>query len=166
MILLVALVALWKPTLALLLFFVGFAWHGFGAGIVATSWQDLIARCFPVERRGRFMGTSFFVGSLTGAIGAALSVVLLANLPFPNNFVYSFLIAATAITISWFFLAMTREPVEPVTAPRKSNRQFWHDLPQIVRQDDNYRRFLISRLLIFVVFKFVFPDCRLKTILI
>ncbi len=140
--------ALWNPTLALLVFFIGYAWHGFGAGIVATSWQELIARCFRVERRGRFMGTSFFVGSLTGAIGAALSVILLANLPFPKNFFYSFLIAAVAVFVSWFFLAMTREPVEPVTAPRKSNRQFWHDLPKIVRQDDNYRRFLISRLLL------------------
>jgi MFS family permease len=138
-------VAAWNPSLALLLFFVGYAWHGFGAGVVATSWQDLIARCFPVKRRGRFMGTSFFTGSLTGAAGAALSIYLLANLPFPNNFFFSFLIAAAAITISWFFLALTREPVEPVKAPPKSNRQFWRDLPQIVRQDDNYRRFLIAR---------------------
>jgi MFS family permease len=140
--------ALWNPTVALLLFFLGYAWHGFGAGVVATSWQDLIARCFPVERRGRFMGTSFFLGSLTGAVGAALSAYLLANLPFPNNFFYSFLIAAAAITISWFFLSMTREPVGSTPPPRKSNRQFWHDLPQIVRQDDNYRRFLISRWLL------------------
>ncbi len=140
--------ALWNPTLALLLFFVAYAWHGFGAGIVATSWQDLIARCFPVERRGRFMGTSFFVGSLTGAVGAGLSAYLLANLPFPDNFLTSFLIAAAAITVSWFFLALTREPAEPPTEPPKSNRQFWRDLPQIVRQDKNYRRFLIARWLL------------------
>jgi MFS family permease len=140
--------ALWNPTAALLLFFVGYAWHGFGAGFVATSWQDLIARCFPVERRGRFMGTSFFAGSLTGAAGAAISVYLLANQPFPYNFFYSFLIAAAAITISWFFLALTREPVGTASPPRKSNRQFWHDLPKIVRQDENYRRFLISRWLL------------------
>ena len=140
--------ALWNPTVALLLFFIGYAWHGFGAGIVATSWQDLIARCFPVERRGRFMGTSFFVGSLTGAAGAALSVYLLANLPYPKNFFYSFLIAAVAINISWFFLALTREPVGATPPPRKSNRQFWRELPQIVRQDQNYRRFLIARWLL------------------
>lgn len=140
--------ALWNPTVALLLFFIAYAWHGFGAGIVATSWQDLIARCFPVERRGRFMGTSFFVGSLTGAVGAALSAYLLANLPFPDNFLASFLIAATAITVSWFFLSLTREPAEPPAEPPKSNRQFWRDLPQIVRQDENYRRFLIARWLL------------------
>ncbi len=142
------MLALWNPAVALVVFFIGYAWHGFGAGIVATSWQDLIARCFPVERRGRFMGTSFFAGSLTGALGAALSAYLLANLPYPNNFLISFLIAATAITISWFFLSLTREPVGLAPRPSKSNRDFWRELPQIVRQDDNYRRFLIARWLL------------------
>ncbi|MGD2079130.1 MAG: MFS transporter [Chloroflexota bacterium] len=147
-ILLSPLLALWNPLVALLAFFIGYAWHGFGAGVVATSWQDLIARCFPVERRGRFMGTSFFVGSLTGAAGAAVSAYLLTNLAFPNNFFYCFLIAAAAITISWFFLSQTREPVGSTPPPRKSNRDFWHELPKIVRQDDNYRRFLIARWLL------------------
>ena len=53
---LAALVAGTSPLLALLLFFTGYAWHGLGAGIIATAWQDLIARCFPVDRRGRFFG--------------------------------------------------------------------------------------------------------------
>jgi MFS family permease len=50
-----ALLAATSPLLALLLFFVGYTWHGLGAGIIATAWQDLIARCFPVARRGRFL---------------------------------------------------------------------------------------------------------------
>ena len=63
------------------------------------------------------MGTSFFLGALTGALAAGFSIQLLANFPFPMNFFYSFTIAAAAISISWVFLALTREPVEPVTAP-------------------------------------------------
>ena len=42
------------------------------AGLVAIAWQDLIARCFPVQRRGRFMGISFFVGGLAGALAAGV----------------------------------------------------------------------------------------------
>ncbi|MGD8855168.1 MAG: MFS transporter [Chloroflexota bacterium] len=142
------LLALWNSAVAVLVFFIGYAWHGFGAGIVATSWQDLIARCFPVERRGRFMGMSFFSGSLTGALGAGLSAYLLANMPYPNNFLVSFLIAASAITISWFFLSLTREPVGLAPRPHKSSRDFWRELPGIVRQDENFRRFLIARWLL------------------
>jgi MFS family permease len=148
LIVLSAFIAARNPTLALFVFLTGYAWHGFGAGFVATSWQDLIARCFPVKKRGRFMGISFFTGGLIGAAAAGFSAGLLSNYPFPLNFAYSFLIAAIGITISWFFLALTREPVEPITAEPQSNRQFWADLPRIVRQDVNYRHFLVARLLL------------------
>lgn len=142
-----ALVAGRYPALALALFFVGYAWHGLGAGMVATAWQDLIARCFPVDRRGRFFGITMFAGIGTGALGAALSTWLLQAFPFPTNFVYIFGIAAAGITLSWFFLALTREPVQPVSAPRQSNRQFWATLPDILRHDHNFCRFLVARLL-------------------
>ncbi len=102
-----ATLAIRSPLLALLLFLLAYAWHGFGAGLVATSWQDMIARCFPVQRRGRFFGASFFVGSLSGAAAAGFSARLLASYPFPTNFVYSFGLAAVGITISWFFIALT-----------------------------------------------------------
>ncbi len=143
-----AVIAGHTPALALALFFVGYTWHGVGAGLIATSWQDLIARCFPVKRRGRFFGITMFVGAGTGVAGAALSTWLLKAFPFSTNFVYIFAIAAAGITVSWFFLALTREPVQAVTAPRQSNREFLAKLPGIVRRDHNFRRFLIARSLI------------------
>lgn len=141
-------IAAWNTTLALIVFMIGYAWHGFGAGLVATAWQDLIARCFPVARRGRFLGTGFFLGALTGAIAAGFSVQILGGFTFPTNFIISFAIAALAINISWLALAQTREPVEAVTAPRKSTRQFWSDLPRILSRDENYAHFLVARLLL------------------
>lgn len=143
-----AIIAVRSPTLALIVFMIGYAWRGFGGGIVATSWQDLLARCFPVDRRGRFMGISFFVGALTGALGAAISAQFLSSFPYPTNFAYVFTVAAIAISISWLFLLFVREPVEPVRAPRKSSREYWAELPGILRQDDNYRHFLAGRLLL------------------
>jgi MFS family permease len=143
-----AMLAARSPELALILFLISYAWRGFGAGIVATAWQDLIASIFPVERRGRFFGTTMFAGAALGAAGASLSAWVLKRYPFPTNFVFLFAAAAAAITISWLFLALTREPVQAVTAPRQSNRQFWAELPRIVRQDHNFRRFLVGRLLL------------------
>jgi MFS family permease len=125
---------------------VSYAWHQLGAGIVATAWQDMLARCFPVDRRGRFWGTTTFIGTGTGILGAALSIHILDNYSFPGNFVHIFAIAALGITISWFFLALTREPAQPVTAPRQSNRQFWASLFDILRHDQNFRRFLMARM--------------------
>jgi MFS family permease len=137
-----------SPALALAIFLSGYACHALGGGAMATAWQDLIARCFPVNRRGRFFGTSLFVGAGTAALGAAFSTWLLQAFPFPTNFLYLFTIAAGGITLSWFFLALAREPVKPLDAPRQSNRQFWAGLPDILRQDRNFRRFLLARLLL------------------
>lgn len=142
-----ALAAGRSPVLALILFMAGYAWHGLGAGFVATAWQDLLARCFPVNRRGRMLGTTMFIGAGTGAIGSALSAWLLAEYRFPLNFAYIFAIAAAAITLSWAFLALTREPVQAVSVPPQSNHQFWTGLPVILRQDRNFRRFVVARTL-------------------
>ncbi len=143
----VAMISKSMPALALALFLVCLTWFNLGAGVVATAWQDLIARCFPVDRRGRFMGTTMFFGTGTGVLGAVLSAWLLKTFPFPTNFGYIFVIAASSITLSWFFLALTREPVQAISAPRMDNRQFWTTLPDILRQDHNFRRFLMARLL-------------------
>ena len=136
------------PTLALVLFLLAFAWRGLGSGVVATAWQDLIARCFPVNRRGRFWGLASFVGTGAGTLGSVLSAWLLATFVFPTNFVYTFLVAAVFINLSWVFLAQTREPVQPVNVARQSNREFLFQLPELLRRDHNFRRFLIARLLL------------------
>jgi len=140
-----AAVAARAPTLALVLFLGGFAGHVFGAGLVATSWQDLLARCFPVDRRGRFFGFTMFVGAGVGALGALLSTWLLRSYPFPQNFVFVFSIAALGIMLSWVSIALVREPVHATRAPRQSNRQFLAALPELLRRDHNFRRFLIAR---------------------
>ena len=142
------MIAVRAPTPALVLFLVTYAWFNVGAGLVATAWQDLIARCFPVDRRGRFFGTSMFVGTSLGMLGAAISAWFLKTYPFPTNFIYIFTFAAVGVTISWIFLALTREPVQPVEEPRITARQFWAKLPDILRDDHNFRHFLIARSLL------------------
>ena len=134
------------PKLALALILIGFSWHVLGAGIVAVSWQDLVARCFPVDRRGRFFGTTQFLGAGAGALGALLCTWLLNRYRFPVNFTYAFAIAASCISLSWFFLAMTREPVQAPTVRRQSIREYLTGLPELLRADVNFRRYLITRM--------------------
>jgi MFS family permease len=144
---LAAVAAYRSPELALVLILGGYAWHALGAGAVAVSWQDLLARCFPLNRRGRFFGTTSFLGAGAGALGAVLSTWLLPRYPFPTNFVFVFFFAAVGISVSWCFLALTREPVQATSTPRRSNMEYLAGLPELVRNDLNYRRFLITRLL-------------------
>lgn len=143
-----ALLAPNQSALALLLFFFAYAWHGFGAGMIAPAWSDMIARIFPVDRRGWFFGFSSFIGTGLGAAGAIVSGWMLATFPYPQNFAYTFLVAAIAITLSWFSLALAREPVQPIPAHiREKGDQSWQKIKTIVRRDRNFRNFLSSRLL-------------------
>ncbi len=140
-----ALLAARAPIVALLVFFLGYAWRGLGSGVTATAWQDMIARCFPLDRRGRFWGTASFVGAGMGVVGAALTTLVLKAFPFPDGFIYLFAIAALGIMGSWFFLSRTREPAQAVDAPHQSNRLFLATLPGILARDHNFRRFLLAR---------------------
>jgi MFS family permease len=144
---LAALLAPQFPILALFIFFGAYAWHALGAGLIAPAWQDLIARCFPVKRRGRFFGLTTFIGTGVGAVGAIFSSWLLKTYSFPLNFIYTFLIAAVFINVSWIFLALTREPVQPVPPRQPGTDHFWQKLVQIIWEDHNFRRFLQARLL-------------------
>ncbi len=63
------------------------------------------------------------------------------------NFALSFAMAAALVTVSWAFVALTREPVQPGRAVRQNTLEHLSGLPELVRADPNFRRFLIARLL-------------------
>jgi len=143
-----ALMSIEYPVLALVIFFLSYAAHGLGAGVIAPAWTDLLARIFPVNRRGRFFGITAFVGTGLGALGALFSGWLLKTFPFPTNFAYAFFLAALFINLSWVFLALTREPAQPVSPEIKRQRTWsWDKIVSILRSDRNFRRYLIVRLL-------------------
>lgn len=136
-----------SATLALILFLVSYAWNGLGAGMLSPAWQELIARCFPVQRRGRLLGTGIFLGTMTGIGGAALSTRLLSLIQFPQNFMLLFTFSSGAGFLSWFFLSLFREPVKIHRTPRRSQREFLKGVKEILEKHHNFRRFLITRLL-------------------
>lgn len=143
-----ALLSNYSPELALVLFFILFAWFMIGAGLVAVGWQDMLAKIFPVDRRGRFFGVTNFSGTATGMIGAAAAAWLLDHFVFPYNYTVCFALAGLFIFISWLFLSQTREPAQVSNEPVISQREYIKHLPRILRDDLNFRRFLISQIVI------------------
>lgn len=134
------------PSLTLTLFLIVLTWHSFGAGLVATAWQDMIAKVVPVRARGRFFGLSFFGSSALGLATATAATVILARYPFPTNFAICFTITAVCVAISFPFLAATREPARYDPRPPQSAREYWSGLLLLLQRDANYRRYLLSRL--------------------
>ena len=137
---LAAIIAPKYPIAAIILFLFGHAWHTLGAGAVAPAWQDLLARCFPVNRRGWFFGLTAFLGTGAGAGGALVSSWLLKTYPFPLNFMYTFLVTAIFINLSWVFLALIREPSQPAGEnPTVATDRFWQKLAKIIQRTGRLR---------------------------
>jgi MFS family permease len=139
--------AITQPTLTLVLFFVLYAWHNFGAGVIIVGWQDMIAKVIPVEKRGRFFGITNFIGNGTGILGALAVPFVLAKYTFPLGYVLSFAVTAVLIFLSWVFLAQTREPAVRSSKPPVSQLDFLRSLPQILRRDRNFRMYLLAQVI-------------------
>ncbi len=134
-----------SPTLALAAFLIAFAWHVVGAGVVAVSWQDMVAKIIPIDRRGRFFGIANFGGTATGLLGSVAVAWMLARYDFPYNYMLCFAAAAFFIFVSWGFLALTREPPHVSQESVVSQREYWRRLPAILRSNPNFRRYLFSQ---------------------
>ncbi len=144
---LAALTIVVSPVLGLILFIVGYAWHNLGAGMIGPAWQDLLARCFPLKKRGRLFGLTTFIGTGAGTVGAGLSSWFLSYYAYPYNFMSIFLVAAVAVTLSWLFIAQVREPVQHVVVRAEDEQRLWPKMYGILRQDLNFRHYLLFRVL-------------------
>lgn len=136
-----------RPMLALAAFFMLYAWHTLGAGVIIVGWQDLIAKIIPVEKRGRFFGITNFLGNGAGILGALAVPFILDTFTFPMGYVISFAIAAALIFISWIFLSLAREPAVHSTKPLVSQQDFLRSLPAILQRDRNFRMYLLSQII-------------------
>lgn len=133
------------PYLALAVFMIGYIWHHMGAGLIAPAWQELLARCFAVNQRGWLFGFTTFAGTGAATLGAGFSSWLLQRYAFPTNFVYLFGIAATAITLSWCFIALVREPLQAATPAARQPISIRRRMETVVGGDANFRAYLVAR---------------------
>ncbi|HDD24269.1 MAG TPA: MFS transporter [Chloroflexi bacterium] len=138
------LLAISAPRWALVLFLLLFTWHVLGAGLVAVSWQDMLAKIIPVDRRGRFFGIANFGGAASGALGAAITAYLLNRYTFPYGYTICFALAAVFMFASWVSLSLTREPAQPIPAA-EAEQEDGHRLWRVVRSDHNFLRYLVSQ---------------------
>lgn len=136
------------PQFAVVLLLASFAWHAIGAGLIAPSWMGLIAKLFPSDKRGSFMGLTMFIGSGAGVLGSSLSAWMLEKYEFPISFIWMYGITAVFVTLSWLFLSLTREPEGEIETQNQDIKTYWFDLLEILKKDQNFRRYIISSIII------------------
>ncbi|MBN2117348.1 MAG: MFS transporter [Anaerolineales bacterium] len=139
-----------QPMAALIIFLVLYAWHTIGSGTTVVGWQDMIAKIIPLEKRGRFLGITNFLGNGAGILGALAVPFVLDKYTFPLGYVISFAIAAALIFISWVFLSLAREPAVPSSKPPVSQLDYMRSLPEVLRRDRNFRMYLLSQIIFYL----------------
>ena len=135
-----------KP-LALKLTFAMLVWQGLGAGLTANPWQSMIGKIIPSDRRTTFIGTQAAAANLLASVAAVIAGIILLSLDGPADYALIFILCSIAMTISWVFLARTREPAR-MDIPENYNTsraEFWSNLRRILRQDLGFRWFLVAR---------------------
>jgi MFS family permease len=146
-----ALVALLLPAIGvqtgLIITFLLLIWQGLGGGFTANSWTSMISKIVPADSRGTFFGTQAAIANLFISAAAIGAGYLLNGFETPRNFVYCFLIASVFFTVSWFFLAQTREPADYDKVVDDNPPPLWHGAGQILKRDKNFTWFLSSRIL-------------------
>jgi MFS family permease len=124
---------------------------GLGGGIVQTGWSELMASIFPERSRGRYFGTSLFIGGLLSAVGAYVGGLILSGGEPPGNYARTFLAGSCIILVSWTFLLWIREPpAARPPQPRMSQRALLRDLPGIFQRDRFFAMFVLAQTVVSV----------------
>jgi len=146
-----ALVAFLLPSIGLqaglILTFMFLTWQGLGGGFTANSWTSMISKIIPPESRGTFFGTQAALANLFISAAAVGAGYLLGWFDSPFDFMACFLIASLFFTVSWFFLALTREPADHEKVIEENPPPFWHGAARILKRDKNFNWFLTARIL-------------------
>jgi MFS family permease len=103
-------------------------WQGLGGGFTANSWTSMISKIIPPESRGTFFGIQGAVANLCISIAAVGAGYLLNWFDSPIDFMICFLSAGVFFTLSWIFLAFTREPADYQKVIEEHPAPFWHDV--------------------------------------
>jgi MFS family permease len=133
--------------LALYMTFFLLIWQGLGAGLTANAWQSMIAKIIPPQYRGTFIGSQASAANFLASISAIIAGVILERFKYPINFTICFCLNVFAMIISWIFLAQVREDEKPAMAEIHTGKNFWNNLGRIVKQENQFRWFLIVRIL-------------------
>lgn len=134
-----------QPILALITFFLMYAWFGLGEGVVSIAWREMLAKLFSPEKRGRFFGVSSFVEALLGVLGSIVAALILGAFAYPDNFTVLFALAFGGLCIAWLFLTLIREPAKAPTRAPVSQVAYFSNLPSLIIKDRNFRNFILSR---------------------
>jgi MFS family permease len=129
---------------ALIIILMGLALAAFGGSINLPGWFDLVSKITPVQLRGRLFAYRAVLGAAMGIAGGWIVSIILDNISYPENFSLLFLIAFIVTMISYTFLTLLKEDQPNLPLRTFTYSEFVRKLGTIVRDEKNFRNFIIS----------------------
>ena len=117
-------------------------------GLAGPGWNSMLAKVIRPAWRGRMFGISHAAGALLGVGGARLSGHILQNYAYPISFGICFGLCFIFQVMSWICLSLNREPAKDPQREALSVGAYWRHLPQVLRENPNFARYLIAQTLL------------------
>jgi MFS family permease len=137
--------------LSLWLIVIGYMVFNLGGGTSTLAFQDIAAKIIPARGRGSFFGTRQLLGGLlTFALAGPLVRWLLGAggpLPFPENFGVLSVLSLLCYAAGMYAFIIVHEPPQAHPGARMRVIEGLRRAPILIRQNPNYRWFIISRML-------------------
>jgi MFS family permease len=147
---LIAAVAVRTPGVALGVFMVTFAVSRLVMGVGSIAWMDVLGKAIPTEAMGRFWAQRSLWGRVAGVAGSFTAGGVLAGrvgLGFPYNYALLFAMASVLCGLGAVSFSRIPEPLQPVPERASGMGEQLTRVPRILRQEENFRRYLLARLL-------------------
>lgn len=117
---------------------------GLFSGMQAVTFQVLVSKVIPVERRGTLGGFRNVLSGLTAsAVGVAGGYMIEAE-TLGNGYASVFLVSFVLTAAGLCALLFMREPESPVVRASSALRERIRELPELVRGQPSYRRYLVA----------------------
>ena len=148
-VLLLALLALFAPpSVAVFLVWPVLLMWGLSSGMQMVAFNLLFAKSVPVRRRGRLQGTRNLAAGASVVLLSVGAGWMLDRYGFPRGYGLTFLGAAVLATAGLAFMGLIREPAAlDVHDAGLGLRARLRELPELLRSDRHFARFLSARLL-------------------
>ncbi|MCX6134826.1 MAG: MFS transporter [Ignavibacteriales bacterium] len=133
-----------SPTAGTFFFFLLFTLAAVTGSLCFPIWFDLIAKLTPVELRGRLFAARNLLGGILGVFAGLVVERVLAEIAYPLSYGVLFSIAFVFMVGSYWALTKLKEEVPSAVAEEVHILEYYRNLPKILKEQKNFRNFLIS----------------------
>jgi MFS family permease len=120
---------------------------GLFQGMQGVIFNLLVSKVIPVDRRGMFEGTRSALASITVALVGGVGGALVARDALGNGYAATFLLAFVLTAAGLAAVSLMREPDSPSVLEAKPLGARLAELPDLLRSDPSFTRYLLARAL-------------------